>query len=114
MGTSPDFSPSRQRELKRHYKDHPPAMGVWVARSRATGRVFVDASMNVDGAINRARFELGMGRHKNAALLAEWRQHGPDNLQFEVVDTLKRVEDPLHDYADDLAALLAMWREELQ
>lgn len=114
MGTSPDLSPSRQRELKRHYKAQPPAMGVWVARSRATGRVFVDASMNVDGAINRARFELGMGRHKSSALLQEWRDHGPDNLQFEVVDTLKRVEDPLHDYADDLAALLALWQEELQ
>lgn len=114
MGTSPDFSSSRQRELKRHYKAHPPAMGVWTVRSRATGRVFVDASMNVEGAMNRARFELGTGRHKNAAMLREWRDHGPDNLQFEVVDTLKRVEDPLHDYTDDLADLLALWQQELR
>ena len=114
MNTSLQSLPSRQRELKRLYKEQPPAMGVWSARSRATGRVFLAASMNVQGSINRARFELNQKRHSNAQLLQEWLQHGPDNFQFDVVDTLKRQDDPLYDYSDDLAALLVLWQEELQ
>ncbi len=32
---------------------------------------------------------------------------------LDVVDTLKRRDDPAYDYSDDLAALLALWEEEL-
>ena len=113
MDTFSAPSRSSPRELKRLYKEQPPAMGVWAARNAVTGSVFVAASMNVEGAINRARFELRLNQHRNPHLMQEWRMHGADNFHFDVVDTLRRRDDPAYDYRDDLAALLALWQEEL-
>ncbi|MBP6404097.1 MAG: GIY-YIG nuclease family protein [Ramlibacter sp.] len=113
METLCTSSRSSPKELKRIYKEQPPAMGVWTVRNSVTGSVFVAASMNVEGAINRARFELRQNQHRNQRLMQEWRTHGADSFSFDVVDTLKRRDDPAYDYSDDLAALLALWEEEL-
>jgi hypothetical protein len=59
-----------KRSLTRQYKETPPPMGVYVIRNLATGRVRVRASMNLEGAINRDRFELGLKSH----LLEPWRE----------------------------------------
>ena len=114
--TTPASTPSaaeRQRQLKQHYREAGPAMGVFAVRNRASGRVRVRASLNVAGAMQRMRFELGLGQHRDAALMAEWRRDGAAQFEFELLDTLKKRDDPAHDYRAELDALLALWREEL-
>lgn len=106
----------RKRELLRHYKDNPPDAGVYAIRCTASGHagVQVHASMNVAGAINRARFQLRMRSHTDKRLQQQWQQHGEAAFSFEVLDVLKRREDATEaERRDDLAALLALWREEL-
>jgi hypothetical protein len=49
-----------QRELRRRYKEAPPPMGVYVVRNLVNQRVFVGASANPEGAMNRMRFELSL------------------------------------------------------
>ncbi len=104
---------SQKRELTRQYKDTMPAIGIYVIRNLANKRVFVGGSMNVQGSINRERFELDLKSHRNPKLLQDWLQYGPENFTFEVIDTVKKREDPAFDYKGELAALLDMWREEL-
>ena len=102
-----------KRELTRQYKEAGPPMGVYVIRNLVNHRVLVGASLNVEGALNRHRFELRMKAHRNKRLLEDWLRWGADNFCFEVIDTLKKRDDPAFDYTGELAALLVIWSEEL-
>jgi hypothetical protein len=104
---------THRRELSQQYKETGPRMGVYAVRNRADEVVLVGASLNVDGAMNRDRFELRNKTHRNRRLLQDWLRWGADGLRFEVVDTLKKRDDPAFDPQAELASLLALWREEL-
>ncbi|MES2975994.1 MAG: GIY-YIG nuclease family protein [Pseudomonadota bacterium] len=113
---TPDAATSRQatqRELKRQYKEVPPPMGVFVIRNRASQRIYIGASTNVQGAINRARFDLQRKGHRNAPLQADWLACGEAGFSLEVLDTVKLRDDPAFDPRAELESLLALWREEL-
>ena len=102
-----------QRLLSRQYKERKPPMGVYVIRNLVEQHVFVGASLDLDGAMNRHRFELKLGGHRNPALSREWKQHGAHNFAFEVIDRLKPRDEPGYDCKSELSALLALWTEEL-
>jgi hypothetical protein len=103
-----------RRELSRQYKEAPPPMGVYAVRNLVNRRVLVDASINPQGALNRHRFELTLNGHRNRALQQDWNALGAESFRFELIDTLKKSEDPAFDAKAELAALLALWRKELE
>lgn len=121
MASAPSFShlpvpvsAGRSRsELKKQYRDTPLPIGVYAIRCLSSGRVIVEASMNVHAAMNRARFELDRHCHRDKQLQQDWSTFGPDQCRFEIIDILKPREDPAFDPRAELAGLLAMWREEL-
>jgi hypothetical protein len=104
---------SDKRELIKQYKRTAPKMGVYVIRNLVDSRVYLGASLNLDGAMNRDRFELGLSSHRNRGLLDDWRRLGAQRFRFEVLDTVKARDDPGFDYRDELAALFQLWSEEL-
>lgn len=104
----------RRRELQRQYREQPPAMGIYAIRHPASGLVYVNAGTNVQGALARDCFCLRLGSHRDRRLQQAWRQHGEAAFRCEVVDTLKRRDDPRADDRADLAALLALWQQALQ
>ncbi len=103
-----------QRELKRAYRETLRPMGVYAIRHLASGRLYLSASLNLDAAMNRDRFQLRLNGHSAPELQAAWRQAGEAGFAFEVLDRLKPREDaPDHDYRPELESLLALWRAEL-
>lgn len=100
-------------ELKKQYRDTPSPMGVYAIRGLSSGRVIVEASMNVHAAMNRARFELDRKSHRDKQLQQDWLTLGPDHCRFDIIDLVKPRDDPAFDGKAELAGLLAMWREEL-
>lgn len=109
------LSPQNRRALTRQYKDNVRPAGVFVVRNATSGRVYVSGSLDVEGAMNRARFELNLRSHRNKALLNDWLAHGAAQFTFEVIDRVKeRVDDPAFDRAAELQKLLSLWQEELQ
>lgn len=107
------LSPSARSERIREYKDTFPSMGIYAVRNTATGRVWLGKSQNVEGALNRIRFELKMRGHRNTALSDDWLHFGAESFAFEVLDRVKKREDPSFDYDAELRALLALWESEL-
>ena len=101
-----------RRELARRYKQEGPDGGVYVIRNLAEPRIYLGASMNLPGAMNRARFELDLRGHRHRALLADWQRLGAQAFAFEVVQTLKKSDDPAFDASAELAILLELWRDE--
>jgi hypothetical protein len=103
---------SDKRALRNQYKEQKPAMGIFEIRNRISKRAYIDASLNLNGAMNRHRFELTMKTHRNRELQQDWLAHGAESFSFEVIDTIKPRDEPDIDYRGELAALLDMWRDE--
>lgn len=116
MSLLPDRrSASARRLLSRQVRDAFPRMGVYAIRDKETGKaLLVASSRNVDGAINRARFELRLRSHSNKELQAEWDSNGPERFIFEILVLLKENDDPEFNYAEELRALEQLYREEFK
>ena len=106
-------SRSAKRAVAREARDAFPPMGVYVIRDRESGGVILGASANVHAALNRIRFELRMRSHANRTLQAEWNRSGPERFEFEVLELVKKRDDPAFDYAGELKALEELHREAL-
>ncbi|ATB45411.1 GIY-YIG nuclease family protein [Corallococcus macrosporus] len=105
---------SRRAELKRSYKEAPPPMGVYAVRCLANGKVLVGASANVQGMLNRIRFELSTGMDRLPALLEDWRRYGAEQFTFEVLDVLKPSDEPVVAPEEELKVLEALWLDRLK
>ena len=110
--TSPP-PPATRRELSRRARAAFPPMGVYAVRDHTSGRVRVKSSRNVNGAIDRIRFELRLGSHPDKSLQAAWQRAGAQGVSFEVIELLKERADPDFDYAGELRMLEQLYREEL-
>ena len=103
-----------KKKLKKEYARMVHPMGVYLARNKTNGKVFIDSGLNLNGRMNRCRFQLGHGSHVNKLLQSEFNAVGADNFEFEVLDVLEPEDDPEADYAAELKVLEAMWIEKLQ
>jgi hypothetical protein len=102
----------RQRELKADYKREVRPMGVYAVRNLVTHVAFVGTSTDLPGILNRHRFELKLGGHRNADLARSHKDHGPDAFVFEVIDKLEPKNEGGSDYATELELLLALRMEQ--
>lgn len=103
----------RRAELKSAYKQAPIPAGMFVIKNKINGKMLLGSSLNLNGPLNRIKFELTVGSHKNQALQNDWNEHGEANFSFEILEQLEPNDDPGYDYSDDLTALEELWLEEL-
>ena len=102
---------SARRAAARQARDAFPPMGIYAIRDRTSGHRLLGASRNVHAALNRARFELRMGKHADHVLQAQWNRSGVDGLAYEVLELVKERDDADFDYAGELKALEQTYRE---
>ena len=109
---------TRQAALKAAYRQQAPALGIVALQHLPSGRTLLESSHNAPGMLNRHRFELNLGKHRHAALQADWRRDGATAFSCAVIDTLELPDDPAFDADAELGALLALyrtqWREQGQ
>lgn len=101
---------TRQATLKAHYRQRPPPLGIIALRHLPSGRTLLDSSRNAPGMLNRHRFELNLGQHRNAALQADWRRDGAAAFSCDIIDSVTPRDDPAFDADAELAGLLALHR----
>ncbi|QYG06289.1 GIY-YIG nuclease family protein [Janthinobacterium sp. PAMC25594] len=105
---------TRQAALKTADRQQAPALGIIALCHVPSGRTLLERSRNAPGALNRHRFELKLGTHRNARLQADWRRDGEAAFHFELLDAVKVPDDPAFDAEAELDALLALHQEQLQ
>lgn len=105
---------TEKKRLKKEYRQARREMGVFVIRNMLNDRIFVGVGADLAGIINRHKFELKMGSHRNKRLQDEWNEFGGSNFAFEILDQLHPGEDPQADYRKELAFLEELWVEKLQ
>jgi hypothetical protein len=104
---------TNKQTLKRQYLETKTRAGVYVIRNQITGRALVAGSTNVPGTLNRHRFELQHGQHRNVRLAQDWVEHGETSFLFEVLDMVKPSEDSTFNAAQELELLVSLWRQEI-
>ena len=102
-----------KQTLKRQYLETKIRAGVYSIRNQITGRTLVAGSTNVQGTLNRHRFELRFGQHRNVMLAQDWAKHGETSFVFEVLDIVKPSEDPAFEATRELEELVNLWRQEI-
>ncbi|PVX37939.1 GIY-YIG nuclease family protein [Janthinobacterium sp. 78] len=101
---------TRQTALKAAYRQQAPALGIIALRHLPSGYALLERSRNAPGVLNRHRFELNLGTHRNARLQADWRRDGAAAFRFDIIDSVKASGDPAFDAEAELDALLALHR----
>jgi hypothetical protein len=103
-----------RQELKREYKERKKPAGVFQVKNLKNGRMLLGSSLNLDGTLNRHRFELKMGSHRNTELQKDYNELGPDAFAFEILEEVKVRDVPHFDLGDELTLLEQIWIESLQ
>lgn len=101
----------RQAELKLAYKMSPPPMGIFAIRHIDSGKALIGSSLNVNGILNRHRFDLNFGKHANRALQDDWRKFGETGFAFEVLTVLEPRDEPSFDAKAELEKALKQWQQ---
>src|SRR5512138_1897254 len=103
-----------KRRLKQEYLNKTRAMGVFLIRNTTNNKVFLVASVNLTGAMNKNRFALKIGKHANRQLQNDWNELGADKFSFEIVEQLEPPADHLFDIRRELDFMETMWLEKLE
>ncbi|MCF7902613.1 MAG: GIY-YIG nuclease family protein [Candidatus Marinimicrobia bacterium] len=83
-------------------------------KNKATGKVFLASSLNVEGSLNKQEFLLASGAHKNKALQADWQKFGREQFEFTILEKVKVTDDAGFNLKDELTLLEEIWLEQLQ
>lgn len=89
-------------------------MGIFLIRNNVNDRIFLGASLNLPGIINRHKFQLQNGVHAIKSLQADWKALGSNSFSFEIVDELTPRSDPETNYRAELELLEKLWLDKLQ
>ena len=103
-----------RKTVKKKYQAIDPPMGVFLIRNTVSDKVFVAAGRNLQGIINRHRFQLIAGSHPNKSLQTDWSQMGSRNFAFEILEEFIPPHDSDIDEAKELAFMQKLWMEKLQ
>jgi DNA-binding HxlR family transcriptional regulator len=108
---APMSARDEEKQLKREYKEAPREAGIFRIANTANGKVYLGSSLNLHGPINKHRFALKMSSHINKALQADFARFGEGAFVFEIVETVKRADDPSFNAEDELSLLEEIWIE---
>ena len=114
QGTEVINLPPTKKELKQQYLQSHRPMGVFIIRNNINDKIFVGASLDLPGIINRHKFALQHGSHASPSLQSDWNKFGSNSFSFEIVDELTPRSQSEVDYKQELDLLEKLWLERLE
>lgn len=63
--------------------------GIYCIKNRASGRVYVGSSINVEKRIARHRYLLRRGKHWSHLMCRSWEKYGEQSFEFVLVETVE-------------------------
>ena len=64
--------------------------------------------------MEKNKFILDTGSHRNAQLQKDWKEYGKEAFSFEILQTLELSKDPEYNYDEDLKILELIWIEKFR
>jgi excinuclease UvrABC nuclease subunit len=104
----------RKKELKQRYIEETTIeAGVYQIKNTKNQRIFIGSTKNLK-TLNGVKFSLETGTNYNKELQEEWNQFGKDAFTIEVLEILKKKDEPYFNEKEALAELENKWLEKLQ
>jgi hypothetical protein len=104
----------RRKELKAQYKERKVIGGVFVIRNTATGKLFLDATTDLQGSKNRFAFAKQTGSCTDLKLQSDWAKQGASAFALEVLEELEKGDAQTNaEFAADVKTLKELWAEKL-
>ena len=105
---------SKKKELIEQYKRAKPPMGLFIIRSKANNKCYIQATQDLRGVMNGAIVRLEGSIHPYQELQKEWKEFGSDNFTVEILENLPYDKDESKTvYKDELSILQMIWEEKL-
>ena len=104
---------NRKQEINREYKERKIPAGIFQIKNSVNGKVLLCSSFNLEGRLNRHKFQLSTGMHPNQNLQKEWNEYGSEKFLFEILEVVKVTNDPDFNLEDELTLLEQLWTEKL-
>ncbi|MFN7996020.1 MAG: GIY-YIG nuclease family protein [Bryobacteraceae bacterium] len=101
-----------KRAARREFKAKKVFKGVFAVRCKASGKVWVSTSQNLEASHTSLWFQLRNQSGLNKALQAEWNAHGEPAFAYEVLERLAEDISPLL-IRDTLRDRQKHWQQEL-
>ncbi len=100
-----------KKRLKQEYRMTKRPLGVFLIRNLENDKIFVAGGLEIEGIMNRHKFQLEAGGHPNKQLQQDWDRLGAEKFAFEILDQVEPRDDPSFDRRRELAFLEEMWLE---
>lgn len=104
----------KRAEIKRIYKEKPKQAGIFQIINTTNGKILLCSSRNLEGKLNKHRFQLSIQRHPNRELQEDWDRHGEFSFRFEIAEIVQVKDDPKFNLDDELSLLEEIWIEKIQ
>lgn len=101
-----------RKELISEYKEKKFRAGVFQIRNLATGKIYIESSVNLEAIWNRHRVQLKFGGHPNAELQKDWNAYGEESFAYEILEEIDQKEGM--DLQKEVKILEAMYLEDRQ
>lgn len=102
----------KNKQGREDYKQQDDRAGIYRVHNTETGMQWIDSSADVQGAINRMQFELKLGSHRRHALQADFKVSAGKALQFDILERIRKKDDPSWNLQEALEQARTLWREE--
>ncbi|MFJ8268477.1 GIY-YIG nuclease family protein [Peribacillus asahii] len=103
----------RKKELKQLYKETPIEAGVYQIKNEQNGKIFVGSTRNFK-TLNGLKFSLEAGTVMNKELQKDWHHYGAKAFSIDILETLKKKDDPYFNEKEALLELENKWLEQLE
>ncbi len=104
----------RKKQLKEQYKQMKTDMGVFMVKKKNNNKYLLIGTQNLNGMMNRVKFQLENGSYTNGELQKDWNESSPDDFEFTILETLEYDKDEFKiDYSEEVNIILIMLTEKL-
>ena len=104
----------RKKQLKEEYKQMKTDMGVFMVKKKNNNKYLLIGTQNLNGMMNRVKFQLENGSYTNGELQKDWNESSPDDFEFTILETLEYDKDEFKiDYSEEVNIILIMLTEKL-
>lgn len=105
---------NEKKEMKEAYRLAKRPIGIVLIRNTTNNKVFLVPSIDIQGSLNRQKFQLTANGHPNKLLQNDWNELGSDKFEFEILDQMEPSDSPSFDAKRELDFLEEMWLEKLE
>jgi len=101
-----------KKDMQSEYKEREIIGGVFAIKNTQSGKMLLDAAVDLQSSKNRFEFAKKSGSCINMKLQADWNACGGECFAFEVLEELKKGETQTQaEFNADIKLLKKMWLE---